>query len=186
MERRRKITGAGLLGIWIVVGLISGCASPAKSGAMTPTGLALEKTHPYSVRIEVRGGRSTNAAMDAPQISNEAFAQAIADAILQNRLFSEIAQSPSGKYLLRVEILSLEQPVFGFNMTVRLETAWELLNTETGKPVLRESIVSSYTAKAGDSFVGVTRCRLATEGAARENIEQGILKISRLTLEKAS
>jgi hypothetical protein len=182
MRRHSKGTVAALVGVWIITGLLSGCSSPAKSVGMTPASLGIEKTHPYSVKIEVGGGRATNALTDPSQISNEAFAQAIADAIVHNRLFSEIARGQPGDYLLRVEILSLEQPLFGLNMTVRLEAAWELINTQTGKPVLREAIVSSHTATPGDAFAAVTRIRLATEGAAKKNIEQGLLKIGQLAL----
>ncbi len=182
MRRHSRGTITALIGVWIVAGLLAGCSSPAKSAGMTPASLGIEKTHPYSVKVEVGGGRATNALTDPSQISNEAFAQAIADAIVRNRLFSEIAQGQPGNYLLRVDILSLEQPLIGLNLTVRLETAWELINTQTGKPVLREAIISSHTATTGDSLAGVTRIRLATEGAARKNIEQGILRISRLAL----
>ena len=171
-----------VIGVFIVAGMTGGCASPAKSEGMTPKALKIERKHPYSVRIKVGGGRPTNAAIDASQISNEAFAQAIAEAIAQNKLFSEVTRGERADYLLNVEILSIEQPVFGLNMTVRMEAAWELIRADTGKPVLRESIVSSHTATTGDAFAGVARCRLATEGAARKNIEQGLAKISLLTL----
>ncbi len=177
-----KGTMAAAIVAIIVAALTSGCASPANSAAMVPNDIKIEKTHPYSVKIEVRGGRATNAMTDASQISNEAFAKAIADAVIKSRLFTGATQAQSGNYLLRVEILSVEQPTFGLNMTTRLEAVWELVNTGTKQPALRESIVSSHTATTGDSIVGVTRCRLATEGAARKNIEQGLSKISFLTL----
>ena len=48
---------------------------------------------------------------------------------------------------------------------------------------MRESIKSSHTATMGDAFIGVTRLRLAVEGAVRENIRQGILEISKLNIE---
>ncbi len=86
MRRHSKGTIAALTGVWIVAGLLSGCSSPAKSAGMTPASLGIEKTHPYSVKIEVGGGRGTNALTDPSQISNEAFAQAIANAIGRKRL----------------------------------------------------------------------------------------------------
>jgi len=174
-------TLAVVVGLAIIAGMMSGCASPATSGGMMPKALKIEKRYPYSVKIKVVGGRATGA-MDASQISNESFAQAIADSITQSKLFSEVTQSQRADYLLNVEIISVEQPVLGLNMTVRMEVGWELIKAEAGKPLLRESIVSSYTATAGDAFAGVTRCKLATEGAARKNIEQGITKISLLAL----
>ena len=41
---------------------------------------------------------------------------------------------------------------------------------------------SSFTATTGDAFAGVTRLRIATEGAAQENIRLGIKKLSQLNL----
>jgi hypothetical protein len=162
--------------------MTGGCSSPAKSEGMTPKALTVEKAYPYSVRIKVAGGRPTHGATEASQISNEAFAQAVTTTIAQNKLFSQVIQGERADYLLNVDILSVEQPALGLNMTVRMEAAWELVKADTGKPVLRESIVSSYTATVGDAFAAVTRCRLATEGAARKNIEEGLTKISRLAL----
>ena len=45
---------------------------------------------------------------------------------------------------------------------------------------MRKAILSSYTANMSDSFAGVTRLRLAVEGAARENIASGLKEISNL------
>lgn len=47
---------------------------------------------------------------------------------------------------------------------------------------MRKSITSSYTASMGDSLVGVTRLRLAVEGAARNNIKQGLEAIAAMNL----
>jgi hypothetical protein len=49
--------------------------------------------------------------------------------------------------------------------------------------VWHKTITSSYTAPFSAAFVGVTRLRLAMEGAARKNIEQAIQDISQLRLE---
>ena len=171
-----------LAGLLVLVAMSSGCSSAAKSAGMVPKNLVVDKTHPYSVQIEVAGGRDTNPVTDAPQISDEAFAQAIADAIAESSLFSEIVQDGAADYRLRVEILSVEAPMMGMNMTAHMQALWELINTTTGEAVLRETIASTHTATAGDYLVGVTRSRLATEGAASDNIEQGLSKIVKLDL----
>jgi hypothetical protein len=53
------------------------------------------------------------------------------------------------------------------------------VSTFSGKS---QSIKSSHTATMGQAFAGVTRLRLAVEGAARENIQLGLMAISRLQL----
>jgi len=64
-----------------------------------------------------------------------------------------------------------------------MEAAWSLSEQKTKKVVMRDSIESSHTATMGQAFVGVTRLRLAVEGAVRENIRQGLMGISRLQLD---
>jgi hypothetical protein len=116
------------------------------------------------------------------QISDKAFAQALTEAIASSKIFSEVKQTPPADYLLDVQITNVEQPTMGLNMTVHMEAAWQLIKTETGTPVLRTPISSSSTAGMGDAIVGVERLKLATEGAARDNIEKGLTKISLLAL----
>jgi hypothetical protein len=187
MRRDRNRWNRGVVlaiaGTSLVLALTAGCSSPgpARARAMKPKTLAIEKKHPYSVQIEVAGGRQTDA-MDLPQISNQALTQALTKAITDSELFLEVRQSPPADYLLRVDITSLEQPAVGFSMTVHMETAWVLTKTETGSPVLRTPIVSSYTATVGDSIKATSRIKKATEGAARDNIEKGLTKISQLSL----
>lgn len=48
--------------------------------------------------------------------------------------------------------------------------------------MLKNSIRSSHTATFDDSAMAVTRLRLAVEGAARKNIEQGLQEIGALSL----
>ncbi len=69
------------------------------------------------------------------------------------------------------------------SFTIDMEMAWSLVNARTGDIVMRESIKSSYTATAGDAFAAVTRIRLAVEGAAQNNIRQGLQKIAALSLD---
>jgi hypothetical protein len=39
-------------------------------------------------------------------------------------------------------------------------------------------IESQYTAQAGESLIGVVRVRMATEGAARANIEKALQQLA--------
>jgi hypothetical protein len=57
-----------------------------------------------------------------------------------------------------------------------------LTRNATGEDVFRANISSQYTAKTGAAFDGSTRLRLAEEGAARENIKLGVLRLSQLSL----
>ena len=158
---------------------LSGCASPASKDALIVHDIA--KVHPYkeSVAVTVQGGSETGA-MDSSNVSNSDLAQAIEESITENGLFAKIIHGNGSDYLLNVTIVNMSKPLFGADFTVSMETAWSLSEVRAKKVVMRESIKSSYTATMGESFVGVTRLRLALEGAVRENIRQGMLALSQL------
>ena len=172
-----------LLPLLAVAGLfLGGCATPAQSTAMVamPTG-SISK-HAEVVSLNVTGGSETSAA-GASQISNADFASALGQSIQQSGLFAKIglAGQPSD-YHLEVSIVKLQQPLMGFSMTATIETNWTLTHQSDHAVVWRKAITTSHTAKAGEAFVGTTRLRLATEGAARDNIQDAISQMSAVTL----
>lgn len=170
-----------LIFLSLVFNQLAGCASAAKTTAMSIEDIAVQKKHPHSVEIKVSGGQDTGA-LDSPQISNEAFADALAESIKTSKLFAEINRTGNADYLLHVTLLDLDQPVFGASMLVHMEAAWVLIDRGNNETIWKKAIKSKYTAGAFDAFGAVTRIRLATEGAARNNIRQGIDLISDLEL----
>jgi len=162
--------------------LLGGCSTPAKSNAMIPTAMGAVKQHPGSLEVEVTGGSETSAA-GAPQISNGDFEAALEQAVRQSGLFAGITPAgQAGDYHLAVHIVQLQQPMFGFAMTATIETNWILTRRSDQSVIWREAVASRYTAKTGEALVGATRLRLATEGAARNNIQDAIARIGSLVL----
>lgn len=159
-----------------VVGL-SGCASPADRAAMVPTGIRITQKHDSAVAVRTGGGSATGA-MDSSNISDTDLKAAIEDAISQTGAFKRIVQGNGADYELTVNIVHLDKPAFGTSFTVTLEAGWTLIKLSDRSIALRKTIASSHTATMGDAFAGVTRLRLAVEGAVRKNIEQGIQEIS--------
>lgn len=173
-----RLATYSLVAITVVLG---GCASPASRDAMSTDSLSVARKHPYSVSIETRGGGETGA-MDSSNISNEDLKAAIEQSITKTGLFRSIVQGKGGDYELTVTVTQLTKPLMGFSMTAGLETAWSLVKVADKSAVLRRAISSSHTAGAGEAFAGVTRLRLAVEGAARKNITQGLEAIAALNL----
>ena len=64
-----------------------------------------------------------------------------------------------------------------------MEINYILASTAPKKALWEKKISSSFTAGMSDSAISITQLQLATEGAARRNIEQAILEISKLQLE---
>ena len=119
--------------------------------------------------------------MGASQISNDAFAQALRDSIEKAGLFSGVTADGS-RYRLTSFIGKVDQPMFGFSFTVKMEVSYTLKDTKSGSTVWTKDINSEYTATTGQAFAGVERLRLANEGAARENIRQALTEMAALSL----
>jgi len=159
--------------------LLVSCASQSTHQGMTPAAVDTFKKHPHTVSLNVTGGKPTESTW-TPQISDVEFKQALLDALNKSQIFSGVVEGNAGDYWLTVMFFSLEQPVIGFSMTVKMEAGWTLKRAADGVVVWQESIKSEYTATTGDALDGARRLRLATEGAARNNISQGLGKISKL------
>lgn len=164
---------------------LMGCASGAMSTNMSPPDILAYTKHPYSVSVMVGAGEETSA-IGGSKISNEELQAAIADAIKNSRVFRSIIKDGKSDYRLDVAITKLTQPFFGINFTVDLSALWTLTSVDTNKVVFREEITTAFTATMGDSVLGVKRLRLANEGAARENIKTGIIKISNVAIAKGA
>lgn len=164
-----------------LLGLLSGCASPVSKDAVTVRDIAPVNRHQQAVSVTTRGGNETTA-LGSSSISDSAFAQAIEESILKNEIFTSVVNAENADYLLNVTIVEMSKPTIGFNFTVKMEAAWSLVNAETREVKLRKSISTEYTATMGEAVVGVTRLRLAVEGAVKENIRKGLAEVSTLEL----
>lgn len=163
---------ARVLFLYALIILLGGCSAAATFEGMVPTSFETVKNHPQTVRVSVTGGQES-VAVGRPQITDAAFTQALIVSITKSRTFSKVIedQSPGVEYLLTVTLFALDKRVFG--QSVKLEAGWTLRRIATGAVVWRESIVSESTH---------SNFQLATEAAARNNIAQGLAKISKLNL----
>jgi hypothetical protein len=159
--------------------LIGGCASPLTQEAMVPTGMVINKKHHETVRVDVSGGSETSERLP---ISNASLEAALNQAINESKLFSQVVKGNGGDYLLTANLFSVNQPMFGMAMTVKMEAGWTLKRASDDKIVWQEAIRSEHTSTPGEAFAGVTRVRLATEGAVKNNIAEALSKIAALSL----
>jgi hypothetical protein len=177
MKKATRLVIAGLL---VSAALIGGCASGSKPDAMVAQVVAPVHKNDGDVSIAVSGGKETSK-MGASQISNDAFAQALRESIERAALFSKVA-TDGARYRLTSFIGKVDQPMFGFSFTVKMEVSYALKDTKSGSTVWTKDVHSEYTATTGQAFAAVERLRLANEGAARENIRQALTEMAALTL----
>jgi hypothetical protein len=158
--------------LYTLIASLAGCATPATFEGMVPSSFEIARKHPYAVRISVTGGQE-DPALGRPHITDAAFTKALVESITKSQVFLKVIQDHTAKadYLLTVTLFSMDKLVFG--RTVKLEAGWTLRHAGTEAVVWQESIISEFT----DSYV-----KVATEGAGRNNIAQGLGKISKLNL----
>ena len=71
--------------------------------------------------------------MMASQIDNDEFKKAVVASLINAGLYSK-----DGKYKLKIEILEIDQPSFGFDMTVTMTVKYTLLNYEDKSIVFKK------------------------------------------------
>jgi hypothetical protein len=156
-----------------------GCASSAKMENMVYQGNSNIYPEELKESIEVSsvtGGEKTNAAWTS-EIDNDAFSSALRDSLAAQDLLSD-----NGRYQLEVKMLEVDQPLFGFDMTVTTHVKYTITDTVNNVVIFDQAIDAPYTATMGDAFAGVKRLRLANEGSGKKNIESLLEELSKLDI----
>jgi len=157
------------------------CRLTTQSSALVVQNFAPEHSYPYTLRVRAAGGRKTEAWRKA-RVSDTVFLDALRQSLEKSGVFARVVTNENADYLLDVFIEDVQEPTTGLDVTVSLEAQWTVKNLKNGKIEYKETIATPYTTTAGEAMVGAQRLQLASEGAARENIREGILRISRLEL----
>lgn len=179
--QQRIVRLAAAVAAAVALAGLAGCAAPAHQANMEAEALAPAKKLPYTVSVQTAGGQETGV-MDSSNVSNADLKAAIENSITRTSLFKSVVQGRNGEYELNVTVTQLDKPLFGGAFTVTLETGWSLVRASDKSVVMRKAIKTSHTATMGESLVGVTRLRLALEGAVRKNISEGLQSISALPI----
>lgn len=152
---------------------MTGCATNADSNAMVYISSDSQKSrnsylHQNIAISEVNGGQ---ASMLSSKINNLEFKKALESSLMVAGLETDRRKAT---YLLDVNIIKLDQPLFGgFNLTVNFLVNYKLID-KNNKMIYTKNISSTYTAKFSETFSAEERLRFANEGAARENIREVI------------
>lgn len=160
---------------------LQGCATGATVAGMTSvkTFESVNTKIPAKISVaKTEGGKSTNPLWTS-QVGSKEFEQALTASLQSNGLLA----TDSGAYILKPTLKKLDQPLFGFDLTVKADVLYILQESASGKELFNETISSSYTATVGDAFAAVKRLRLANEGAIRSNIEAMIEKLGKVSLQ---
>lgn len=168
----------------LIVGVLGGCATPARIDHMSISSKDATKYHgdsPLKNSISIKsvsGGESTNP-MWTSEIGNKEFQQALVNSLKAAKLLSS---NKEGQYFLDVKMISVDQPFIGASLTVTTTIEYTLVRFSDYKKVFNQKITESYTAQFSDSFLAYERLKLANEGSAKKNITVLIDKLYELKI----
>lgn len=178
------MTSLRLLLASALIALCAGCASPAQiSGMSVAADQAMATGHNSSLQhnvqvSEVNGGDKTNPLWTS-EIEGSDFGTALKQSLANANLLGDV----SAPYLLRANLLRVDQPIIGFSFEVTSEVEYTLVESRTSNVLWREIIRTPFTAGMGDSLIGIKRLRLANEGSARANITALLKRMSELNID---
>lgn len=165
-EFLRKLALVAALGL-----VTAACAQPARTSAMiadVSQNAVLVDGSPLKNSVElsvVTGGKKTDP-MWISEVSNEDFSSALRLSLKQHTMLSEA----NGPLVLTTTLISLEQPIMGFDMTVTSTVRYQVAHATNGS-VFDGTIKTPYPANFSDAALGAERLRLANEGTIRTNIK---------------
>ena len=125
----------------------------------------------------IGGGDETNPLWTS-EIETEGFKSALVESLKASGLLS--AEENAASYHLSAEIQSVDQPMFGFDMTVTAVVKYTLTAIDRGNEIFIKTLTSKHTATMGDAFYGPERLKIANEGAVKQNITQLLEELSKL------
>ena len=134
--------------------VLSGCAAPARIDQMATYSSPIGANPKFKNGIgiaDVTGGKETNP-MWTSQVSSTDFRRALEISLENSGMFSRVIAG--SKYRLTADMVKLDQPMIGIDMTVSSTVRYSLIDMVSNKEVYGRVIQIGYTAKFSDSFLG--------------------------------
>lgn len=172
----------------LAASLLAGCGTPSQSLNMAlpaADALQLRGFMPEPLRGQVmletvKGGSETSRWWGS-RVSSLSLENALEDSLRAVGLWAMTQQG--ARYQLKVELLSLVQPLVALDTTVTATVNYKLLDTGNGKLVYERSVRTAFKAEFGDAIVSQPeRLRLANEGAIRQTVNLMLRDLPNLQL----
>ena len=168
------LTCARLILMIVMLGTLSACTMPARSGYMVPkSALSLSCSLDSPLRnaiaiSKVGGGEETKPLSSLPKVGSDELHEALRLSLDQYGFLS--TSDVAAPFRLEVFLIELKQPYGGLTKIVTSVMRYKLTRSCDDQVVYDDIITASYTATLEDAFDGAYRMRLANEGSIRANI----------------
>ena len=170
--------GRRLFLVGAAASLLSGCASGARSTALTakPTAKTLvtsDEAIYRAIGVGAVGGGKESDIVSGSQISSGNFRKALESSLDLSGLLAK----SSPRFLLDATIEQVNQEIFDINLDVETTVYYRLRAVATGAFVYERRVTEKYEARFTQSFIRSERFRIANEGSGRKNIASFIEKL---------
>lgn len=149
--------------------LLASCAPAIQSGEMMPKSKLYDQLGSSKFdnsiianKIEAKAGVGGIA-----PITSEGYKEALVSSLRQAGLYSKHGKE---KYMVDAYLKDVDQPIIGFNFTVKTTADYTITNLKSGKVVYSESLTLPCTVLFAEEFIGEARLRRATACSVAENI----------------
>jgi hypothetical protein len=161
---------------------LCGCAFPATKEGMIVTDYSAPKQVGEKIFVKESTGGSITLPFWKSNISNDNFSEAVKESLLNSKAFSAQSINWGDDWGLEIEIIDVDQPILGFELTVTTNIKYSLYLK--GKKVHETTILEHGTAAFSESFIGIQRLRIANEYSAKANIKKFIAELPAFTLDQ--
>lgn len=160
--------------------LLGACASPADPQRMIVPMTGSDGAYPKQLDSamcvrSVEGGEETNP-LWVSKVSSMDFRTALTASMTNAGL---IAAPNACKYQVDVNLLGMSQPTAGWTMEVTSHANYKVFSA-AANPILLETVSAPFTATTADASGGITRLKIANEGAVRTSIKRFLDKLREL------
>ena len=171
-----------------MLGTLSACSAPARSGHMVPKS-ALSLSHSLDSPLrnaiaisKIGGGEKTNPMLWSKVGTNELH-EALRLSLSQYGFLS--TSDVAAPFRLEVFLIELKQPPGGYTLIVTSFIRYKLTRSRDDQVVYDDVITASYKATMDDAFAAIHRMKLANEGSIRANIAAFLQHLHSLNITKS-
>lgn len=174
---------------WLAsLALLGGCGTPSQSlqmGVPAGTALQLRSFMPAALRgqvaLEAVAGGAETGRFWGSKVSNPALGHALEDSLRAVGLWAD--KPEASRYQLKVQLLSLVQPMVSLDTTVGANVHYSLVERASGTVLYQRSVRAAYKAEFSEAMLSQPeRIKLANEGAIRATLEIMLRDLPNLAL----
>jgi hypothetical protein len=157
-----------------MLGVLSACAAPARTGHMVPESTLFLSCSPDSplrnaIAISKAGGGEKTNPLLVSKVGDKELHEALQLSLERFGFLS--ASDAAAPFRLEVFLIELKQPTGGGYTTIVTSAMRYKLTRSGDDQVLYDDIITaSYKVTVGEVFYGVHRVKVANEGSIRANI----------------